>query len=230
MVSACAVRAQIEAHIPSAFAVYSRPEPKNLSTGISQIDQLTNGVPVSALSELCGVGKTSVLLSLLAKATQKEHYCALVDAKDSFDPASAQSAGVDLSRLLWVRCGKKKQDLPPLEQAFKSADLLIQSGGFGIIAVDLSDFSERLLNKIQPATWFRFAHVVEKQPTALVFVEQRPHATSCAGLVVNLKPKLPAWRGGLFASLDVELEVVRTLNKKSPQSVRPGLSLKTQWM
>lgn len=234
MLSACSVRAQIETRIPSAFAVYKRPELKFLATGISQIDLLTGGVPVSALSEICGPGKTSVLTSLLSSATHQEHFCALVDAKDSFDPASAEAVGVDLSRLLWVRCGKSRQDLPPLEQAFKSADLLLQSGGFGIVAVDLSGFSERLLNKIQPATWFRFAHVVEKRETALVFIAQQPQATSCAGLVLNLKTKSPVWRDNLLTNLDVEVEVLRTLNKKPPnkklpQSIGPAVSLKPQW-
>jgi hypothetical protein len=230
MLSASAVRAQIETRIPSAFAVYGRPEPRILATGIPDIDQLTRGIPLSALSEICGPGKTSVLLSLLAKATQQEHYCALVDAKDSFDPASARAIGVDLTRLLWVRCGKSKQELLPLEQAFRTADLIIQGGGFGIIAVDLSGFSERLLNKIQPATWFRFAHVVEKQDTALIFLEPRPYATSCAGLVLNLRSKSQGWRGNLLTNLNMEVEVIRTRDKKSPQSVRPELSFKTQWI
>jgi recombination protein RecA len=229
MFSASAVRLHVETRIPSAFSAYKRPELRTIPTGISAIDQLTKGVPVSALSEICGVGKTSVLLSLLAQATQQEHYCALVDAKDSFDPASARAIGIDLNRLLWIRCGKSKQELPPLEQAFRAADLLIQGGGFGIVAVDLSNFSERLLNKIQPATWFRFAHVVEKQDTALVFLEPRPFATSCAGLVLNLRNKSQVWRGKLLSNLEVEVEVVRTRNKKSSQSVRPELSLKTQW-
>ncbi len=230
MSSACAIRAQIETRIPSAFAVYRRPEFRNLATGISTIDELIDGIPVSALSEICGVGKTSVLLSLFAQATREERYCALVDAKDSFDPASAQAVGVDLSRLLWVRCGKSKQVLPPLEQAFRVADLLIQGGGFGIVAVDLSDFSERLLNKIQPAIWFRFAHVVEKHETALVFLEPQPNATSCAGLVLNLRTKSEAWEGKLLTNLDLEVEVVRTREKKMPHSVRPEISLHTQWM
>jgi recombination protein RecA len=230
MTPACAVRAQIEMRIPSAFAVYRRPELQTIPTGIGQIDHLTNGIPVSTLSEICGVGKTSVLLSLLANATKQEHYCALVDAKDSFDPSSAQAIGVDLTRLLWIRCGKSKQELPPLEQAFRAADLLIQGGGFGVVAVDLSHFSEQLLNKIPPATWFRFAHVIEKHDTALVFLGPQPYATSCAGLVLNLKNKAQTWNGKLLTALVVEVEVIRTRDKKSPQSVRSDLSLKTQWV
>jgi len=229
MSSAYAIRSQIETRIPSAFTLYRRPEFRNFPTGIPAIDRLTNGIPVSALSEICGDGKTSVLLSLLAHATQQRHYCALVDAKDSFDPGSAQNIGVDLTHLLWVRCGKSKQELPPLEQAFRVADLLIQGGGFGIVAVDLSNFSERLLNKIQPTTWFRFARVIEKHETALVFLEPRPYATSCAGLVLNLTKKSESWQGNLLTNLAVEVEVIRTRDK-FPQSVRPEISLEAQWM
>jgi hypothetical protein len=58
--------------------------------------------------------------------------CALVDARDSFDPHTASAAGVALQQLLWVRCRN-------IEQALRSTDLLIQGGGFGLVAVDLSD-------------------------------------------------------------------------------------------
>lgn len=230
MLSASAIRTQVENRIPAAFRVYCRPEFKTIATGVPEIDQLTSGIPLSALSEVCGTGKTSVVLSLLAQATQQEYYCALVDAKDSFDPVSAQNIGVDLTRLLWVRCGKSRQELPPLEQAFRSADLLIQGGGFRIVAVDLSNFSERILNKIQPAIWFRFAHVIEKQETALVFLEPRPCATSCAGLVLNLRKKSEKWQSNLLKNLELEVEVVRTRDKKFPQSVRAVVSLQAQWM
>src|SRR5579859_7326594 len=112
MSSACLLRAQIEARIPSAFVTHKRLEYRTLSTGIPEIDSLTGGVPMSSLTEVCGVGKTSVLISLLAHASQ-EHYCALVDASDAFDPVTADAAGANLSHLLWVRCGKTKQKLRP---------------------------------------------------------------------------------------------------------------------
>ena len=169
-----------------------------------------------------------MLTSLLAHASH-EHYCALVDAKDSFDPASADAAGAVLSRLLWIRCGKSKQKLPPLEQAFRTADILLNSGGFGLVAVDLSGFSEQLVGKIPMATWFRFAKVVEKQRTALVFLEQRHHARSCAGLVINLKTKPSLLSGTLLKQLQLEIELIRTTEKKPPSSVHPAFALSTQW-
>jgi hypothetical protein len=222
------LRSQLEARFPEAFRTYQQQKYDTISTGISPVDLATGGIPVSKLSEICGSGKTSVLTSLLAHASH-QHYCALVDAKDSFDPASADTAGANMSRLLWVRCGKSKQKLPPLEQAFTTADILLNSGGFGLVAVDLSDFSERLVNKIPLATWFRFARVVEKQRTALVFIEQQQHARSCAGLVINLKTKPYLSSGSLFAQLHFEVELIRTTEKKLPGSVRPTFALNTQW-
>src|SRR5271155_1679225 len=87
-----------------------RPVPEMVSSGIPQLDLLTGGLARGCLTEICGMassGRTSVLLLALARATQRGEGCALVDASDAFDPASAAAAGMAMSRLLWVRCGEK---------------------------------------------------------------------------------------------------------------------------
>jgi recombination protein RecA len=87
-----------------------RPAPEMVSSGIPQLDSLTGGLARGCLTEICGTassGRTSVLLFALARATQRGEVCALVDASDAFDPASAAAAGMEMSRLLWVRCGEK---------------------------------------------------------------------------------------------------------------------------
>src|SRR4051812_24339102 len=65
-------------------------------------------------------GKTSMALALLAKLTSTGEICAVVDSTDSFDPCSAQLAGVKNENLLWVKCGGQ------LEKAFMAADHLVQ--------------------------------------------------------------------------------------------------------
>lgn len=249
---AAQLKAQIEQTLPAAFTFYQRADGGSIPTGIGQIDDVVRGVPLHGLTEICGSnlassGKTSVLLSLLAQAT-RDHYCALVDAGDSFDPASGQAAGVFLPYLLWVRCGKSRVKLPPLEQAFKVADILLQSGGFGLIAVDLSGIPERIVRKVPLSSWFRFSRVIERQAAALVFVEQEPHATSCAGLV--LRVETAAARQGvnqarlsrdaaggssdllsekLLTQWNLQVEVVRGREKKPAGTERMGFSLHTQW-
>jgi recombination protein RecA len=226
--SSSSLRTQIEARIPSAFATHQRVESRTLLTGIPEVDSLAGGVPMSALTEVCGSGKTSVLVSLLAHASRK-HYCALVDASDAFDPVTAEAAGTDSSHLLWVRCGKTRQKLRPLEQAFKVTDMLLQSGGFGLIVVDLSDIAEKVLRNVPISSWFRFSRVVENQQTALVFVEQQSHATSCAGLVLKLAAAPATFSGKLLTSFTLNADVIRTRERKGAQSVAPHFSVKTQW-
>jgi hypothetical protein len=228
MVPSLLLRAQIEARIPSAFATHKRTASRTILTGISEVDSLTGGVPMSALTEVCGVGKTSVLVSLLAHASH-EHYCAFVDSSDAFDPVTAKAAGTDLSRLLWVRCGKTRQKLRPLEQAFKVTDMLLQSGGFGLIAVDLSDIAEKVVRNVPISSWFRFSRVVENQQTALVFIEQQPHATSCAGLVLKLGSAHATFSGKLLTSFTLNVGVIRTHERKGVQSATPDFSVKAQW-
>jgi recombination protein RecA len=128
-----------------------------------------------------------------------------------------------------VRCGKGRQKTPPLEQAFKATDMLLQSGGFGLIVMDLSGVPERVVRRAPLSSWFRFSRVVEKQNTALVVVEQRPHAASCAGLVLEFRTKPAVWLGRLLTQFHVRAEVLRAREKKPAQSERPDFSLKSQW-
>jgi recombination protein RecA len=232
MPAASLLRSQIEARLPSAFAIYRRPALGAIPTGISQIDAINGGIPIGALTEICGSswassGKTSVLASLLVNASQY-HFCALVDANDVFDPTTADKTGMNLSRLLWVRCGKSQSRLKPLEQAFKVTDMLLQNGGFGLIVVDLGSITERIVRNVPLSSWFRFSRVVEKQATALVFVEQQPHATSCAGLVLRMTTDPATFSGKLITKFNLKAEVMRTREKKPTQSVS-DFPLKTLW-
>jgi recombination protein RecA len=234
MNSANVLRSEIEARFPGIGGIRSFRDGEYLSTGIAAIDKATGGVPLNALTEICGSsvvssGKTSLLLSLLSQATQQGRFCALIDAKDSFDPASAEAAGVNLSLLRWTRCGKTRQRLKPLEQAFKATDGLLQNGGFGLIAVDISDIPEKYVRNVPISTWFRFSKVVENLPTALVFIEQHPHATSCAGLVLKLLAEPATHTGKLLTRFNLKAEVIRTREKKGVQSVTQGFSINTQW-
>lgn len=235
MNSLALIRSQIEARFPAAFVLQTRPTTELLSTGIPAIDTLTQGgVPLNHLTEICGSsvassGKTTLAQSLIAQATRQGRFCALVDASDSFDPLAAEAAGTDFSHLLWVRCGKSQTKLRPLEQAFKATDMLLHSSGFSLIVVDLGGIAERVVRKVPMSTWFRFSRVVESRPTALVFIAQHPHATSCAGLILRFSSQCANVSGNLFTSFNFQAELVRTRGKKGVQSASPEFPIKTQW-
>lgn len=241
MASIAVIRAQVECRLPGALRYCERAAPEMISTGISEIDRQIGGIPKSALTQICvpegmSSGKTTMLVSLMAQLTRREHFCALVDASNCFDPASAEAAGADLSRVLWVRCGEKKHKLKPLEQAFKAADILVQNGGFGLIAVDLGTIEERHIRKIPLTTWFRFARVVEKMPTALVFLTTYPAAQSCAGLTLHMAGAEPCWAGRgrvshaqSLVEMKFEVEVGRTRLRKPVQYVRQKFAAAPVW-
>ena len=164
------------------FTYRDRKIIETVSAGIPEIDSLAGGLPRGGLTEICGPpcsGRTSLLISALAARTAHEEACALVDGRDAFDPHSAEAAGVELKQLLWVRCRN-------IDQAFRATDLLIQGGGFGLIALDLSDIPPETVRYVPLNAWFRFRRAVEDTPTILVVLEQEPNAKTCASLVLRL--------------------------------------------
>ncbi len=97
----------LEHRIPRALTPPQRPLPERMLTGIASVDALTGGIPLGCLTEICGPsssGRTSILHQILAEFMCRDELCALVDASDAFDPQSAASTGVELGRLLWIRC------------------------------------------------------------------------------------------------------------------------------
>jgi hypothetical protein len=88
-------------------------------SGIAELDTaLGGGFPRGAVVELCGPassGRTGLAYALLAQATERQEACAFVDASDSLDPISLAAAGVDLDRLLWIRCGEAESQKPDLK-------------------------------------------------------------------------------------------------------------------
>src|SRR5437588_9782852 len=273
-------------------------------SGVMELDAvLGGGFPRGSLVELYGPassGRTSLAFSLLAEATERQQACAFVDVADSLDPLSLAAAGVDLPRLLWIRCGetgdrgpnvktpsyfagvgketgktrgfgaetnkpmqihgwrhprelmrgvenaipsivgkqtvvtesgqihvvarcaeeqverdrepqrrgiraqrslpllREFSPLPPvqsggrnlkpwkrLEQALKATDLLLHSGGWGVIVVDLADISWVDARRINLNVWFRFRRELENTKTILLLLGEESCAKSCASLVLR---------------------------------------------
>lgn len=238
MPSIASIRSQVELRIPGALTIYERSAPEVFPAGIRAIDHGAGGIPKGALTQICapvGItsGRTSLLLSLLAQVTGKEQFCALVDASDCFDPESADAVGVCLSRLLWARCIQR--GMKAVEQAFKSADILIQNGGFGVIAIDLGNVDEKLVRKIPLTTWFRFARVMEALPTALVILLPYSAAQSCAALTLNLGASAQ-WSGTdavshtrLISNVEFKVELGRTRAQNPVHSASDNFTVRPQW-
>ena len=128
MPNAQQLRAQIEAtlaeRIPSALTPLPRMARPVASTGVSAVDLLLQGgFPVGAITELVGPecsGRTSLALSFVAGMTRAARVCAWVDVSDALHPESAAAVGVDLSRLLWTRCGISPASAMPRQSPVRS--------------------------------------------------------------------------------------------------------------
>lgn len=208
--------------VSAPFAVRRAALPEMAATGIPEIDRLTGGLPRGCLTEITGAagsGRMSFLVSLLAGLTQRGESCAVVDGRDAFDPCGAEAAGVTLGRLLLVRCST-------VDQALRGVDLLLHGGGFGLIALDLSDLPGATVRRVPLNAWFRFRRMVENTATILLLLEQESCAKSCASLVLRLEMEAARWNsaaavarknGGvknpqqfLLGGLQIRAEVLRS--------------------
>jgi hypothetical protein len=287
MPSASTLRLQIETTLAQKIPSVLTPPPKMMrrvvATGIEILDDVLNGgLPVGAISELVGPecsGRTSVALSFLAQVTQSSKVCAWIDASNAFDPLSAAASGVDLTRLLWVRCGVIQQSIrrascnfvlpdkylvppsqtkglhgggygqhprsevkglsdavssllrseavaprcaetqhhvrhtqqtlkesrqpalmtalrasssfrpwPRIEQALRTADLLLQGGGFSAIVLDMGSLAPEFVSRVPLATWFRYRAAAERTQSTILLLTQHSSAKSSAELLLRLQP------------------------------------------
>lgn len=187
-------KTEIQSVLAKRFGSFSQPREKvptdTLSTGVREVDVLSNGLPRGGITEVFGQsssGRTSLLLAALAHATAREEICALIDTSDRFDPESAVDASTETERLLWIRC---RDDV---ERAFKATDLVLQSGGFSLVVLDMADVAAQFARKIVSSWWYRFRRAIENTPTALMVISQVTCVRSCASLSLELKNNRPVW-------------------------------------
>ena len=236
-----------------------RPAPETASSGIPQVDALTGGFPRGCLTEVCGSdssGRTTLLLSALGAATRREEICTLIDVSDAFDPHSATAAGVNLERLLWVRCGtnqafaysrqrrkaqsreewERRRREDPVEQALRATDLLLQSSGFGLVVIDLAGVPLKTARRIPLTTWFRFQRAVENTATILLVIGEQACAQSCAAMQLVLSSQFSVLsqvrpsHTELLSEMEIHAEVLRSRSERKPvQSVRTTFETRTVW-
>jgi hypothetical protein len=171
-----------------AIPIESSPPPGWEREGI---DGLLGLFPPGRLSEIVGPrssGASSLLLALIARITtsgsQGGGQVAFVDGMDALDPASAAAAGVDLSALLWVKCGGR------LRVALSAADLLVRCPGFALVVLDLDE-----LGPMPASAHMRLQRAVEGGDTILITRSARHREGSPASLVLATRRLAPRWVG-----------------------------------
>jgi recombination protein RecA len=218
-----ALRAKkLDRTLTSALAPLERTDPSALTPmDIAVLDRaLAGGLPRGQLSEIagpCSSGRTTLLLALVAAATRRGEIAALVDTCDRFDTASVVAADADLDRVLWVRGDATGPIDRAVDRALKALTLVLQAGGFGVVAIDLADVPPLVLKRLPFTTWMRVQRMVEGRDTACVLVVPEPLARSAGGFTLALGAR-PVWAGDSERSrrvdgLDVRARIVSPRRK-----------------
>lgn len=195
---------KLDATLPGAHPL--APDDASLApSGVTALDaRLNGGWPRGHVSEIVGPrssGRTRVLIQTLAAATQRGELAALVDATDGFDPASALPLAPVWPYLLWIR---GQQPVPVghrsgavsasggdmlariVDRAIKAAALVLQAGGFGVVALDLADVPQVALRRLPFTTWMRFQRLIEGHDTVGLIVAAEALGRGSQGVTVRL--------------------------------------------
>ena len=238
------VQTALEKRVPAALTPKIKQAPEVFSTGIEEVDAvLDGGIPRGSITEVAGgasTGKTSFALSSIAAITQSGAACAWVDVNDALSPESAAAANVVLKRLLWLRMSAERRervtDKPwsRLGQALNATDLLLQTGGFAAIVLDMSDVLPQHIMRVPLSTWYRFRLAAEQARTALIFLSQSPCASSCSALSLRCEPaSVQSFRSGketaLFEGQRYSLVRERNRNEGSVAIIRKKPPVRAEW-
>lgn len=173
---------------------------------------LGGGLRRGHLSEITGApssGRTLVAVQALAAAAARGEAVALVDASDTFDPASAAAHGLALPRLLWVRASGEEH----ASRALKAFSLILQAGGFGLVALDVADVPAPALRRFPLTTWMRVARIIEGSDTVALLVGRERLARSAGGVTIALEASPARWQGSahrarVFTGIDAAPRVI----------------------
>lgn len=161
-----------------------------------------------------GSGKTAYVNAVLSKLTQEGEICTVIDVSDSFDPVSANSSGVKLENLLWIKCGGD------IEKAMKAVDLLVQAKGFGAVWINFSNVKQGQLSYVPNSFWYRFRTLVRDSRTLLIVTAKDSMLSSAAKSSFILKQNRCIWKGLGKFKLIKEFR----LNLKEKRTFTPILS------
>ncbi len=186
---------------------------------IGQLDPRFRSLPRGAITECWGSrssGRTALIHAILAASTALGETCAVVDSIDSFDPVSAAANGVDLDRILWVRCHGRP------DHAMKVADWILHAGGFGVVVLDLCEIAPAVLRRIPLSWWYRYRNVIENTRTVFVVAADQHLAGPSAARVLATDCARPIWSGSNLDPLLAGIEI--TFSSRKPSIAEPARS------
>ena len=81
--------------------------------------------------------------------------------------------------------GGREKPWTRLEKAIRVADLILQSGGFRVVVLDLASVPAEQALRIPSATWFRFRRAAQEGDAVMLLLTSEPCARSSAACVIE---------------------------------------------
>jgi hypothetical protein len=182
---------------------------------------LAGGLHRGGMVELVGrrsSGRFSLVNAVLAAVTGSGETAALVDLGDGFDPQAAETAGVDLERLLWARPRH-------LKEVLASAEAILRSG-MPLVVIDLG-MPPLAGGRGAEASWLRLARAAQGHRAALLVASPYRVSGTSAQSVLEVRAASTDWLGQgaaprLLCGVAARLSLVKSRAVHRPGDVRPS--------
>ncbi len=92
-----------------------------------------------------------------------------------------------------ARRGEEKTAWTRLDRALRATDLLLSTGGFRALVLDMGDVPAEQARRVPLTTWYRFRLQAEKSRTLLLLMTRVACANSCAGLSLHCRQGAIGW-------------------------------------
>jgi recombination protein RecA len=197
------------------------PHPRTETKGIDRaLEKMLVQKTESRLKKMEGTpGFPNQRLSLAVASEEQvayEHFNARrADESDplrQIDRKAADNARERANTPTVVQGGLRRDEKPwgKLDKALRTADQILQAGGFRVIVLDLASVSPEQALRIPSATWYRFSRAAQEGDAILLLLTQEPCARSSAKCVLDCSPRLHRGQyGNVLGGMTNAVEVVR---------------------
>ena len=97
-----------------------------------------------------------------------------------------------------------------LDKALRTADQILQAGGFRVVVLDLASVTPEQALRIPSATWYRFSRAAQEGDAILLILTPEPCARSSAKCVLDCSPRIAANESvHVLGSMTQSAEVIR---------------------
>jgi hypothetical protein len=139
------------------------------------------------------------------------------------------------------RAPKRTTPWNSITQALRSTDLILQSGGFGAIVLDMAGLPPEVVCRIELSTWHRYRVAAERTQSSLLLLSQYPCAKSSSELQLRLLPAEDlVEEATVFSGIQPRVEVSRrgfvqpgtdvVATRKPPQKETAAWRCRTPWI